>query len=215
MKMKRIFLIIIIFVLAIAISNKVLAVEYYYIDNVNRNQIIDKAFQDWIEQYKSEAVPEADRITEYRQASTGIMESNKDRIKAYVCFRVTPVSKENTIWEYSEPETRYFKGNKLTWQKENICFLEMTNVNGTYQVNYIEKTPKGYEEFSKRFEEYKKNLPQTISSEQIQGKQIDTSLANQEIAKMSNGVFIGCAIVLGLTMVVIIISIVKSKYYNK
>ncbi len=213
--MKKIFSIIMTFIVILAISNKVLAVEYREIDHTDRYDIITKAFSEWMDTFKSETTPENRRILDYQIGSVGTSESNKNKIRAHIEFRIVPFSKENTEWNYSEkPETIMRNGREFSeYLDRNICFLEMTNVNGEYQVDYIAETPKGYDEFLTRFEEYKANLPKTVTTETIQGQKTDTNLATQEIEKMSNGIFIGCGIVLVLTVVLGIKTFVKRKRF--
>ena len=210
--MKKILSIIMILIIILAISNKVLAVEYREIDYTDRYDIITKAFSEWMDTFKSETTPENKRILDYQIGMVGTSESNENKIRATIEFKVTPFSKENTEWNYTEqPESRTINGREFTeYLDNNICFLEMTNVNGEYQIDYIAETPKGYDEFLTRFEEYKANLPKTVTTETIQGQKADTNLATPEIEKMSHGIFIGCGIVLVLTAICGIITDRKS-----
>lgn len=211
--MKKILSIIMIGIVTLVISNSVLAVEYREIDYTDRYDIITKAFSEWIDTFKSENIPENRRILDYQIGSVGTSESNKNKIRATVEFKVTPYSKENTEWNYTEkPETRTINGREFTeYPDNNICFLEMTNVNEEYQVDYIDETPKGYDEFLTRFEEYKANLPKTVTTETIQGQKTDTNLATQEIEKISGGIFIGCGIVLVITVILGMRTVIKRK----
>lgn len=159
------------------------------IDYTDRSKIIEKAFSEWIESFKSENIPEEKRILDYEIHMIGTSESNPNKIRATVEFVITPISKENTTWEYLEPKDS-------VWQKRNICFIEMTNVDGEYKVDYIGETPKDYDKFLERFEEYKKTQPQTVENVQIQGQKTENNLANQEIEKMSHTIMIGCSICL-------------------
>lgn len=211
--MKKILSIIMIGIVTLVISNSVLAIEYREIDYTDRYDIITKAFSEWMDTFKSENISENRRILDYQIGSVGISESNKNKIRATVEFKVTPYSKENTEWNYTEkPETRTINGREFTeYSDNNICFLEMTNVNGEYQVDYIDEIPEGYDEFLTRFEEYKANLPKTVITETIQGQKTDTNLATQEIEKISNGIFIGCGIVLVVTVILGMITVIKRK----
>lgn len=209
--MKKILSIIMISIVTLVISNSVLAVEYREIDYTDRYDIIAKAFSEWMNTFKSENILENRRILDYQIGSVGTSESNKNKIRATVEFKVTPYSKENTEWNYTEkPETRTINGREFTeYPDNNICFLEMTNVNGEYQVDYIDETPKGYDEFLTRFEEYKANLPKTVTTETIQGQKTDTNLATQDIEKISSGIFIGCGIVLAITAILGMRTVIK------
>ena len=186
MKTKRILIAILVMIITIFLSNKVLAVEYYEIDYTDRSDIIEKVFNEWVEEFKGEKVPEEKRITDYKWRSFHTLESNPNKIKAMITFNVTAAF-DNT-----------------TWKEENTCFIEMTNVDGEYQVDYIAEEPKGYDEFLERFEEYKKENPKTVQNTQIQGQETVNNLANQEIEKMSYGIIIVCSVVLAVIVFIIV-----------
>ena len=166
MKIRKILSIIIIFILILIINKRNLAVEYYEIDNTDRYDIIEKAFLEWMDGFKSDDIEEEKRIIDYNIGAMGTIESNKNKIRATVEFRVTPFSKENTKWNYKEEkQKRIINGEEITIsENDNICFIEMTNVDGTYKVDYINTTPKGYDEFLQKFEQYKQNLSKTQDS---------------------------------------------------
>ena len=211
MNMKKILSIMIIFIVTLVISNKVMAIEYREIDGTDRYDIIAKAFSEWMDTFKIENTPEDKRILDYQIGAVGTSESNKDKIKATIEFNVTPFSKENTQWNYTEEvETIIRNGEEFKESPpDNICFLEMTNVDGEYQVDYIAETPEGYDEFLTRFEEYKANLPKTETTETIQGQKIENNLMNQEIKKMSDTIMIGSSIVLIAMISFIIVKFIK------
>ena len=214
MRIKKMISIIMIFIVTIAISNKAMAVEYREIDYTDRSEIITEAFSEWIDTFKSEDTPENKRILDYQIGGMGISESNKNKIRATVEFKVTPFSKDNTEWNYTEvSEKRTINGQEFVIsQNDNICFLEMTNVDGEYQVDYIAETPKGYDEFERRFEEYKQtHLQEKAESIQIQGQETNNNLANREIEKMSYIIVVGCSIILFVVVGFIMIKFVKYK----
>lgn len=214
MRMKKMLSIIMIFIITLAISNKAMAVEYREIDYTDRSDIITKAFSEWMDTFKGEDTPENKRILDYQIGGMGISELNKNKIRATVEFKVMPFSKDKTEWNYTEvPEKRTINGQEFVIsQDDNICFLEMTNVNGEYQVDYIAETPKGYDEFERRFEEYKQTHPQEkVESIQIQGQEINNNLANQEIEKMSHIIVVGCSIILFMMVGYIMIKFAKYK----
>ena len=188
-------------------SNTVLATENS--DSDKRNEFTEGVFEEWIESYKSEEVPENRRITDYKLNTFGMRTISDNEYIADIEFIVTPVSIENTEWNYGEPETGLWDGHEFVWYvKTNICYIRIKVENGDYQVEYIGETPEGYDEFAKRFEEYKNTHSQEeVESIQIQGKETDNQLANQEIEKMSNGIVIGCSVVL---LAIISFTIVKS-----
>lgn len=211
MKMKKFLLVIMVMFLTIIISNQSLAVEYREIDHIDRYDIITKAFSEWMDSFKSEDTSEDRRILAYEIGAVGISESNKNKIRSTIEFRVTPFSKQNTKWNYTEePVTKLIKGEEFkTYYNDNICFLEMTNVNGEYQVEYIAQTPKGYDEFLARFEEYKASLPDRVTTDVITGQKVDYNSANQEIEKMSHGIVMACFTVFLTMIFVVIIRFVK------
>ena len=188
-------------------SNTVLATENS--DSDKRNEFTEGVFEEWIESYKSEEVPENRRITDYKLNTFGMRTISDNEYIADIEFIVTPVSIENTEWNYGEPETGLWDGHEFVWYvKTNIFYTKIKVENGDYQVEYIGETPEGYDEFAKRFEEYKNTHSQEeVESIQIQGKETDNQLANQEIEKMSNGIVIGCSVVL---LAIISFTIVKS-----
>lgn len=209
MKLKsKIFSIFCIMIISIiSFSNIVFATEST--DSNERSKIIEDVFKEWIEGYKSEEIPENRRIIDYKLNTLGIRTISDNEYIADIEFIVTPVSIENTEWNYGEPETGLWDGHEFVWYvKTNIFYTKIKVENGDYQVEYIGETPEGYDEFAKRFEEYKNTHSQEeVESIQIQGKETDNQLANQEIEKMSNGIVIGCSVVL---LAIISFTIVKS-----
>lgn len=182
------------------------------IDNVDRSNIYLKAFENWIETFKSNNTPEEDRIIDYKWGGYGTDESNQEKIKATVDFTVTPYNKEHTNWYYAEPKKVDYNGQEFTIQSEkNVCYIEMTNVNGEYQVDYISTTPKNYDKFLERFKEYKNNNSEIITTAQIQAEEPEKQLANQKIEKMSNIIWIVCAIALTISVLGITTKLVKRK----
>ncbi len=195
-------------------SNTVLATEST--DSDERSEFIEGIFEDWIESYKSEEIPENRRITDYKLNKLGIRTISDNEYIADIEFVVTPVSIENTEWNYGEPEIGLWEGHEFIWYvKTNICYIKIKVENGEYQVEYIRETPEGYDEFEKRFEEYKKTHPQEeVESTQIQGEETENLLANQEIEKMSNGIVIGCSIILLAIISFTIVKVIRQKGKN-
>ena len=190
----------------ISFSNIVFATEST--DSNERSEIVEEIFKEWIESYKSDETPENRRIIDYKLNTLGIRTISDNEYIADIEFIVTPVSIENTEWNYGEPETKLWDGHEFVWYvKTNIFYTKIKVENGDYQVEYMGETPEGYDEFEKRFEEYKKTHSQEVENIQIQGEETDNQLANQEIEKMSNGIVIGCSVVL---LAIISFTIVKS-----
>ena len=88
----------------------------------------------------------------------------------------------------------------------------MTKVNGQYQVDYIAETPKGYDEFLAKFEEYKKNLPETVTTQTIQTQDIEPNQIHLEIEKMSHIIVVACLLVL---VMIISLFLIKILLYRK
>lgn len=212
---KKVLCIFVIMIMAItSISNIVFADEI--LTTQEKNTIAEQFFEDWIEAYKNEDVPENRRITDYSMGSIGMHDISENEFLATIEFTVTPVSIENTEWNYGEPETILWDGHPFIWYvKNNICYIKIKMENGEYQVEYIRETPEGYDEFTQRFEEYKKTHEQEeVSNTQIQGEETENQLANQEIEKMSNGIVIGCSIILVIIVSFSMIKIIKYSHKN-
>ena len=209
MRLRRLAYSILIFIVICILSSNVWAIE----DEVDKSEIVEKAFSEWIETFKSEDVPENKRIIDYKTGTIGVREANENEIRASIEFIVTPVSEENTQWNYGEAETKMVDGHEwVVFQPNNICYVQLKNIDGEYQVEYIGETPEGYDEFAKRFEEYKKTHEQEeVENTQIQGEETENQLANQEIEKISNTIVIGCLVILLIIMTFSIIKIVKYK----
>ena len=215
MKLKsKIFSIFCIMIISIiSFSNIVFATEST--DSNERSKIIEDVFKEWIEGYKSEEIPENRRIIDYKLNTLGIRTISDNEYIADIEFVVTPVSIENTEWNYEEPEIGLWEGHEFIWYvKTNICYIRIKVENGDYQVEYMGETPEGYDEFAKRFEEYKKTHSQEVENIQIQGEETDNSLANQEIEKMSNGIVIGCSIILFVIISFTIVKVIRHKSKN-
>ena len=217
MKLKsKIFSIFCIMIISIiSFSNIVFATEST--DSNERSKIIEDVFKEWIEGYKSEEIPENRRIIDYKLNTLGIRTISDNEYIADIEFVVTPVSIENTEWNYSEPEIIVYHGHECIWYaKTNMCYIRIKVENGDYQVEYIGETPEGYDEFAKRFEEYKKTHSQEeIENIQIQGEETDNQLANQEIEKMSNGIVIGCSVVLLIVICLVGVKVIKYRKNNR
>ena len=198
----------------ISFSNIVFATEST--DSNERSEIVEEIFKEWIESYKSDETPENRRIIDYKLNTLGIRTISDNEYIANIEFVVTPVSIENTEWNYSEPEIIVYHGHECIWYaKTNMCYIRIKVENGDYQVEYIGEAPEGYDEFEKRFEEYKKTYSQEeVENIQIQGEETDNQLANQEIEKMSNGIVIGCSIILFVIISFTIVKVIRHKSKN-
>ncbi len=199
----------------ISFSNIVFATEST--DSNERSEIVEEIFKEWIESYKSDETPENRRIIDYKLNTLGIRTISDNEYIANIEFVVTPVSIENTEWNYGEPEIGLWEGHEVIWYvKTNICYIRIKVENGDYQVEYIGEAPEGYDEFEKRFEEYKKTYSQEeVENIQIQGEETDNQLANQEIEKMSNGIVIGCSVVLLIVICLVCVKVIKYRKSNR
>ena len=188
--MKKIYSIGISFVILILISNSVFATEYWDKENKKRETAFKNALASYMETFMKEETPEEDRITNYECSGFGIAAKGETEDKLYVNigFHVTPANENNTTW------------NKYN----NCCFAAFSKTNGEYVLERISRYPDDYDKFLERFEEYKKNNPETSESVQIQGQETMNNLANQNIEKMSNVIVIGCSIILFVTICLVV-----------
>lgn len=163
-----------------------------------QEQAYEKALSDWLETFKGENVPEEKRITDFRIDSLGwgISELDENRQKVNFDFSVTPYSLEKTTWNI---------------EGRNKCFAEFEIVDGEYELTWISETPKNYDKFLEKFEEYQKNneFAQMTETREVQAQQ-ENNLASGEITKMSHTIFVVCFIVF-----VSLIWIVGRKYFKR
>lgn len=187
--MKKIYSIVISFVILMLFSNSVFATEYWDKENKKRELAFKDALASYMETFMKEDTPEEDRITNYECSGFGIAAKGETEDKLYVNigFHVTPANENNTTWNKSS----------------NCCFATFSKVNGEYVLEKISRYPDNYDKFLERFEEYKKNNPETLESVQIQGQETTNNLANQKIEKMSNIIVIVCSIILIVMICVI------------
>lgn len=193
--MKKIYSIVISFVILMLFSNSVFATEYWDKENKKRELAFKDALASYMETFMKEDTPEEDRITNYECSGFGIAAKGETDDKLYVnlSVNVIPINENNTTWNKSS----------------NCCFATFSKVNGEYILEKISRYPDNYDKFLKRFEEYKKNNPETLESVQIQGQETTNNLANQKIEKMSNIIVIVCSIILLVTICVIVKRIVR------
>lgn len=191
--MKKIFSIVIIFGVLILISNSVFAAYYAEEEYKKRVNAFKTALDSYMQTFMTEETPEEDRIKEYIYTGFSVDDS-EDKLKATISFHVTPVNENNTTWG----------------KKGDMCFTVFSKMDNEYVLEKISRYPDNYDKFLERFEEYKKSKSETTESTQIQGKEITNSLANQEIEKMSNIIFISCLIILLVVLIPLIRKIITS-----
>lgn len=215
MKIKTITIFGIILILLSLFNNSCFAVWDGYIDSKDRSNIIENAFSEWMDTFKSEDIPESRRIISYKEAGLSISESNANKIVGEINFTVEPVSKENTEWNYSEPVSSKYMGIDIKWQKRNKCYIEMTNANGEYKVDYIADKPRDYDKFIESFEQYKKENPDFGKEEISQTEKVSinaeeqNNYASQEIQKINNNVTIAFSILLAISVILLVVWIKK------
>lgn len=168
-------------------------------ENKKTEEFYKKALDEFMSQYMGEDVPENERIISYEVSgygSTSITEKDGDIGKATLNFIVEPYSKENTIWT-----------NKKEWINNGAytCYLKFIKEGDDYVVQDISLLPEYYEEFMIEYEKYKENKEQekNATTEVVQAETSENYLANQEIKKIGNGIFITSAIILVITVNVI------------
>lgn len=168
-------------------------------DNKTREKAFEKAFTDWIEQFKSEDTPEEKRIVDYQMTGYGISSDLESEVlTANISFNVVPYSEENTVWQ----------------KAGNSCFVRFLVENGEYKLERISELPENYDKFVEKFEEYKKEHPEIdVKTEKVvensQAKKADYNESNT-VTKISIGVF-AISLVVFILMLVLVIRIIKNK----
>lgn len=165
------------------------------IDNVNREVIWKSEVEAWLDTFKTEETPIEKRITDYRINGYSPRYNNENKIKINFFFEVTPVDENNTEWNIHG----------------EFGFIEMTNVDGEYQLDYLSNVPKGFDKFLEEFEKWKETNSTTetivIPSET---RNLNAS-QEQEINKLSTGIVAVCVGVLTVLAVLALIKIMKFK----
>lgn len=202
MRKIKVYTILIIVFLVSLVSTNVFAVSYWENENKKRKQLFEDTLANYLEQYMKEDTPEEKRIVSHEMSGYGISKETDDILAVHISFIVEPYVKENTIWSNSR---------NMINNGSYSCYAKYKKVNGDYELERVSEEPENYDKFLEEFEKYKANLPTETSIETVQGKQASNNLANQEISKMSNEIFIGCGIVLILIVTVTIITTIRRK----
>lgn len=184
-------------ILLLIFSTQVLALEDWADKNKKIYDAVELALSEYMEPYRSEDVPENERVLNYDYRGTLFDYSKESEgiFKVSINFDVEPYSKENTIWRL----------------EDNYIFVEYSIVDGEYIVKNISETPENYDKFLERFEEYKKNGYVTTETQAVQGDKNEVLNFSNEIEKMSNTIFIISAIVLLIVVVAVIVKIVRKR----
>lgn len=165
------------------------------IDSVNREETWKPYAEEWLEKFKSEETPIEKRITDYSLNGWGVGQNNKNKISIEFHFEVTPVDENNTEWENP---------------RRNNGYIEMTYIDGEFQLDYIGEIPQGYDKFLEEFEEWKKTHSKT-ETVVTQGENVElNSVQEQEVNKMSTGIVASCTAVLLVIGALVIFRIIKS-----
>ena len=165
------------------------------IDSVDREDIWKPYAEEWLESFKSEETPIEKRITDYSLNGWGVGQNNENKIAIEFHFQVTPVDENNTEWENPQ---------------RNVGYIEMTYLDGEFQLDYIAEYPKGYDKFMEAFEEWKKTHSET-ETVVTQGENVElNSVQEQEVNKMSTGIVASCTAVLLVIGALVIFRIIKS-----
>lgn len=181
-------------ILFLILSSQVFAMEDWNKKNLEREKAFEAALPELLEPYKEDSVEESQRIIDYTLSGFGVGEEKDGKLEASINFWVTPYSEENTIWQ---------KGS-------NICFATFSVIDGEYKLDSISLTPKNYDKFLERFEEYEKNNIKNVEIQETQCEKIENLKVNQ-IEKMSNFIFIISTCLLILLISITSFKIVKSK----
>lgn len=195
MKKKVSFIIFLVMVILVLNTNFAFGYETYLnFDGKNRESIVIKFFNDWMEKFKSDEVPERERVLSWQISSSSQIESTNQKIRETIEFSVTPVS-DNTVWK-----------------KLNYVVIELKSSDGkNYEIEYIGQEPKNYDEFEEKFEEWKKDYSEEeIKETNIISTETNNFYSNEEIVKLSNTIKIGCSFI-----VIIIIGIVFFKIFKR
>lgn len=164
--------------------------------NKQVNNILEEAVKEYLEPFKSDEIPEEERIVDYFYNGYGVQESeNNIGTKYEVDFQVTPVNKDNTIW----------------MPRKNIIFVDLTYENEEFSIEKISDKPENLDKFMERFEEYQKTKTEEKSETvQIAPKEIKTA-KQEQIEKINIRIYIISGIVLCGGIVVLVVSIRKNK----
>lgn len=164
-------------------------------ESKKRKETFEKVPEIWFERYKSDSVPENERIKEYLFSGYSNHQIIDGKLKASISVMITPYS-ENSIW------------NDFSGQ----IYAEFgIDENGEYMLEKASIYPPNYDKFVERFEEYKKsNTDENIvEKSEIQAKKQE--LENSQIKRTSNLIFIASLIIFVIVITTITVKIVKRR----
>lgn len=170
----------------------------------------------YIDSFKENTVPEEVRIKDYQIQTIGDFGDKEEKISSFAQVMITPYL-EDSKWKENAIMQNY-NGKVFS-----MIFVEMSEDEyGNYVVDYIADTPKNYDKFLEKFEEYKKEHPETLQNENQTNEEIEKISAtknnftsvNEEIAKTSNIIKICCISTIVIVAIVILFKFTK-KHCNK
>ena len=186
---------IILFSILVCMTNIVWATEYWEKEKKKREKLFETELNNFMETFMTEETPEEDRITSYEWSGYGMAEGGEteDKLHVTLSFRVIPLKENNTTWS----------------TYNNNCFAVFSKVNGEYVLDKISRYPDHYDEFLRRFEEYKEQ-PKVSETTTFQGEE-KNNLANQEIEKINHKVVMVFAILFVVSSIALLLLIRKNR----
>lgn len=184
-------------ILLLIFSAQVFAMEDVQALNKKREEASVKSLEELMEKYKTDEVPEEERIIDYQWCGGGYDFTKEDEGIFSVTnnFTVTPYLEENSVWK---KDFRY------------ISFAEFSVVDGEYILKNVSLKPENYDKFLERFEEYQKNKGQNETVEvQVVSAEKTEELKSNQIEKMSNIIFISSSIVFGIIILIVLGNIIR------
>ncbi len=170
----------------------------------------------YMDSFKENTVPEEVRIKDYQIQTIGDFGDKEEKISSFAQVMITPYL-EDSKWKENAIMQNY---NEKVF---SMIFVEMSEDEyGNYVVDYIADTPKNYDKFLEKFEEYKKEHPEALQKETQTNEEIEKISAtknnftsvNEEIAKTSNIIKICCISTIVIVAIVILFKFTK-KHCNK
>lgn len=170
----------------------------------------------YMDSFKENTVPEEVRIKDYQIQTIGDFGDKEEKISSFAQVMITPYL-EDSKWKENAIMQNY---NEKVF---SMIFVEMSEDEyGNYIVDYIADTPKNYDKFLEKFEEYKKEHPEALQNETQTNEEIEKISAtknnftsvNEEIAKTSNIIKIFCISAIVIVAIVILFKFTK-KHCNK
>ena len=199
---------------AVLFSNIILV--YASIGSYEKIDLTKEKICKYMDSFKENTVPEEVRIKDYQIQTIGDFGDKEEKISSFAQVMITPYL-EDSKWKENAIMQNY---NEKVF---SMIFVEMSEDEyGNYVVDYIADTPKNYDKFLEKFEEYKKEHPEALQNETQTNEEIEKISAtknnftsvNEEIAKTSNIIKICCISAIVIVAIVILFKFTK-KHCNK